>query len=135
MPGKARTTKLTGMLALVIAMGCGNAHAGDDPFWDEWSRYFQRIDPLSVTSGDAKNVNAVTHIIDPWPPYARDRRIPANGRRMVGAINRYQNPKLLGAQSPTLAPIIVQSLTGAGSTPDTGSAGMGGGGGGSGSGQ
>lgn len=135
MPGKARKTKLTGMIALMILMGYGNARAGDDPFWDEWSRYFQRIDPLSVTSGDAKNVNAVTHIIDPWPPYAGDRRIPANGRRMVGAINRYQNPKLLGAQAPTLAPIIVQSLTGAGSGADTGSQGLGSAGGGGGYGQ
>jgi hypothetical protein len=31
---------------------------------------------------------------------------------MVGAINRYQNPKLLGAKAPTLAPIIMQNITG-----------------------
>jgi hypothetical protein len=125
-------SKLTGLIALMILTAHGNARAGDDPFWDEWARYFQRIDPISVTSGDARNVNAVTHIIDPWPPYARDRRIPANGRRMVGAINRYQNPKLLGAQAPTLAPVIIQSLQGGASGVDTGSQGMGGGSGGTG---
>jgi hypothetical protein len=46
---------------------------------------------------------------------------------MVGAIDRYQNPKKLGAKAPTLAPIITQSLTG-GTGEDSGSAGMGGGG-------
>ena len=132
MLGKARMTKLTGLIALVILTACGAARAQDgrlqcnclvvppagyagvqdDPFWDEFGHYFQRIDTVSVVSGDAREVNAVTQIIDPWPPYARDRRIPANGQRMVGAIDRYQNPKKLGARAPTLAPIITQSLTG-----------------------
>jgi hypothetical protein len=120
MLGKPRTMKLTGLSVLMILTVCGAARAGDDPFWDEWARYFQRTDPISVTSGDAKNVNAVTHIIDPWPPYARDRRIPANGQRMVGAINRYQNPKLLGAKAPTLAPIITQNLQGGAAEDTTG---------------
>ncbi len=145
MLGKDRMTKLTGLIALVILTAGGIARAQDarlqcnclvlppvgyagvqdDPFWDEIGRYFQRIDTNSLVSGDAREVNAVTQIIDPWPPYARDRRIPANGRRMVGAIDRYQNPKKLGAQAPTLAPIITQSLTG-GTGADSGSAGMGG---------
>jgi hypothetical protein len=103
----------------------GYAGVQDDPFWDEWGRYFQRIQTGSVVSGDAREVNAVTQIIDPWPLYARNRRIPANGQRMVGAIDRYQNPKKLGAKAPTLAPIITQSLTG-GTAEDSGSAGMGG---------
>jgi hypothetical protein len=147
MLGNARTMKLTGLIALMILTACGAASAQDDrlqcnclvvpppanvgvqddPFWDEWGRYFQRIDPISVVSGDAREVNAVTQIIDPWPPYARNRRIPANGQRMVGAIDRYQNPKKLGARAPTLNPIITQSLTGAGGGEDSGNAGMGGG--------
>ena len=103
---------LTGSAALLIVMAGGAARAGDYPFLDGLMRYVQRIDTLSVESGDARNVNAATQIIDPWPLYARDRRIPANGQRMVGAINRYQNPKLLGAKAPTLAPIITQSSSG-----------------------
>jgi hypothetical protein len=122
-------TKLTGLATLLTLMGVGGAHAGQDyPFLDELSGYAQRIDTLSVASGDARNVNAATQIINPWPLYARDRRIPANGQRMVGAINRYQNPKLLGAQAPTLSPIITQGLTGS-SSGDQGSSGMGYGGG------
>jgi hypothetical protein len=123
-------TKLTGLAVLLSLMAIGGAHAGQDyPFLDELTGYAQRIDTLSVASGDARNVNAATQIIDPWPRYARDRRIPANGQRMVGAINRYQNPRLLGAQAPTLAPIITQSLQGS-SGGDQGSSGMGYGGGG-----
>jgi hypothetical protein len=127
MTGKAMKT-LTGLAALIIMLAGGTARAGDYPFLDGLTRYVERIDTLSVTSGDARDVNAAIQIIDPWPPNARDRRIPANGQRMVGAINRYQNPRLLGAQAPTLAPIITQSLQG-GSGGDQGSAGMGGGGG------
>jgi hypothetical protein len=32
-------------------------------------------------------------VIDPWPPGVGDRRIPANGERMVGAVERYQRPQ------------------------------------------
>jgi hypothetical protein len=144
--GKARITKPAGLIALMILTACGAAHAQDgrlqcncvvlpsganalpqdDPFWDEWGRYFQRIDAMTVASGDARDVNAVTQIIDPWPPYAHNRRIPANGQRMVGAIDRYQNPRKLGVLAPTLAPIISQTVTGAGS--EGGGGGMGGGG-------
>jgi hypothetical protein len=127
MTGKAMKI-LTGLAALTITMAGGAARAGDYPFLDGLTRYVERIDTLSVASGDARDVNAAIQIIDPWPPYARDRRIPANGQRMVGAINRYQNPRLLGAQAPTLAPIITQTLQGGGAG-DQGSAGMGGGGG------
>jgi hypothetical protein len=118
---------MTGLVALLIVVACGDARAADDPFWDEMARYFQRIDTISVTSGDARDVNAVTHIIDPWPRYSRNRRIPANGQRMVGAITRYRNPGLRTAPqaAPTLAPIIIQSTSGGG----------GGGGGGYGGGQ
>ncbi len=150
MLGKARMTKLAGLIALMILTACGAARAQDgrlqcncfilppganalpqaDPFWDEMGHYFQRIDSNSLVSGDARELNAVTQIIDPWPRYARNRRIPANGQRMVGAINRYQNPKLLGAKAPTLAPIISPSLTGGASGETGGGTGGGGYGGG-----
>jgi hypothetical protein len=147
MIGNARMKKLTALIALMVLTAGGtvraqddhlqcncfvlpsgpNALPQDDPFWDEFGHYFQRIDTLSVTSGDAREVNAVTQIIDPWPPYARDRRIPANGQRMVGAIDRYHNPKKLGAR--TLAPIITPSTNFSGGETggaDTGGVGYGG---------
>ena len=101
MRGKT-TTKLAGLIPIITLLACGAARAGDDhPSLDQLTRYFQRIDTGSVVSGDAKDTNAVTQIINPWPRYARDRRIPANGQRMLGAITRYQNPKFLGVQAPT----------------------------------
>ena len=97
------TTKLIGLIPLITLWACGAARAGEDyPVWDQFTRYFERIDTATVVSGDAENTNAVTQIIDPWRRYARDRRIPVNGQRLVGAINRYQNPKLLGAKAPIL---------------------------------
>ena len=120
-------TKMTGLVALLILIASGDARAADYPFWDEMARYFQRIDTISVTSGDAREVNAVTHIIAPWPRHVRNRRIPANGERMVGAVTRYRNPGGPGTAeaAPTLAPIIIPTASSSG----------GGGGGGYGGGQ
>lgn len=82
--------KMIGLIALAVSLTCDCARA-EDPFWDEWARYFQRIDTVTVASGDARQVNAVTHIINPWPRYVRNRRIPADGQRMVRAIQSYKN--------------------------------------------
>lgn len=124
---EARKAALAGLAGFLLLEPNASAQMIDDPFWDDWARYAERIDTLSVASGDARNVNAVTHIINPWPLYARDRRIPANAQRMVGAIDRYQNPKRLGAKAPTLAPVILPGLMGAGGGGESGGAGMGGG--------
>jgi hypothetical protein len=118
--------KIIGLAALVVLIELGSARAGGYPLFDELTRYAERIDTLSVTSGDAEDVNAATQIIDPWPAYARDRRIPTNGQRMVGAINRYQNPSLLGAQAPTLAPVIQPGGSGGGQEGGAGGGAVGG---------
>ena len=47
-------------------------------------------DKVTLSAGDAKSVNATTHVLDPWPPGVNDRRIPASGDRMVRAIERYR---------------------------------------------
>ncbi len=69
---------------------------------------------MTVMSGNAMEENAVKQIIDPWPPAVQNRNIPVNGQRMIGALDRYQNPDKLGAKAPTLAPIITQSGGGGG---------------------
>ncbi len=97
-------TKIIGFAALLALFGQGSAFAGDYPFLDELTRYAERIDTLSVASGDAQSANVALQVIDPWPPYARDRRIPADGKRMVGAVNRYQNAKSGQALAPVLLP-------------------------------
>jgi hypothetical protein len=70
-------------LTLAMALGgCWNA-----------AQYVNRSDTVTLSAGNAKNVNAVTHVIDPWPRYVGNRRIRANGERMVGAVQRYQRPQ------------------------------------------
>jgi hypothetical protein len=58
---------------------------------DEVDRYFQRSDTITMSAGDAKQVNAVTHTIHPWPRYVGDRRIAYDARRVGGAVTRYGN--------------------------------------------
>ncbi|WP_027525460.1 hypothetical protein [Bradyrhizobium sp. Ec3.3] len=56
---------------------------------DEMDRYVQRSDTITMSAGDAKQVNAVTHTIHPWPRYVGDRRLAYDGRRTSAAVNRY----------------------------------------------
>ena len=73
------------VLLALVTLGACNGLAGND----EGERYFQRSDTITLSAGDAKQVNAVTHTINPWPPGVHDRRIVANGARAAGAISRY----------------------------------------------
>ena len=54
------------------------------------SQYIQRTDTITLSAGNAKDVNAATHVIDPWPRRVANPRIPANGERMAGRIERYR---------------------------------------------
>src|SRR5947207_4151015 len=73
------------VLLAVFTLGSCNGLAGND----EMDRYFQRSDTITLSAGDAKQANAVTHTINPWPPYVGDRRIVSDGRRAVSAVARY----------------------------------------------
>jgi hypothetical protein len=74
----------TVLLALVTLGSC-NGLAGND----EMDRYFQRSDTITLSAGDAKQANAVTHTIHPWPSGVGDRRIVTDARRSIGAVARY----------------------------------------------
>ena len=68
---------------------------------DPMEDYFQRRDGVTFGAGNAKSSNSVQHIIDPWPPYVANTRIPGNGQRMQGAIERYRDvSKLPDAPKP-----------------------------------
>ena len=75
-------------VALAAMLFSSGASAWDqvDPF----AMYIQRSDTITLGAGNARNVNAATHIIDPWPRYVGNRQIPANGDRMSRAIERYR---------------------------------------------
>lgn len=98
-----------GLIAAATSMVCVGARAGDlfglradDLRYEFFEPYLERIEGVTVGAGNARDVNAVTHMIDPWPRNVLNRRIPMNGQRMVGAIDRYR----LGRPAPQpIAPI------------------------------
>jgi hypothetical protein len=98
--------------------GCMPALAWDqDPF----AQYLQRLDTITSSAGDAKETNAITHTIDPWPRNVGNRRIPGNGQRMSGAVERYRDVSKLPQAPKPIRPIIDDTLS-------VGAAGGGGGG-------
>jgi hypothetical protein len=72
------------ILSPVLLGGCYGLYGHD-----EVDRYFQRSDTITMSAGDAKQVNAVTHTINPWPRNVGDRRIATDARRAGAAVNRY----------------------------------------------
>jgi len=75
------------VLLAVFTLGSCNGLAGHD----EMDRYFQRSDTITLSAGDAKQANAVTHTINPWPSYVGDRRIVVGAAKTGGAIARYRS--------------------------------------------
>ena len=77
------------LLTVVAALSLGGCYglAGDD----EMSRYLQRSDTITMSAGDAKQANAVTHTIHPWPSNVGDRRIVVGAAKTGGAIARYRS--------------------------------------------
>lgn len=69
---------------------------------DEMDRYVQRSETITMDGGDAKQVNAATHIITPWPRYVNDRRIAYDARRVGAAVTRYGDTKQPIDQLPNI---------------------------------
>ncbi len=75
------------VLLAVFTLGSCNGLAGND----EMDRYFQRSDTITLGAGDAKQANAVTHTINPWPSNVGDRRIIVGAAKTGSAIARYRS--------------------------------------------
>src|SRR6266852_485230 len=90
----SRISRRTVMLACQAGLICCFVFPWDDPI----DQYFQRKDAVTMSAGNAKAVNAATHVIDPWPRYVGNTRIPANSERMVGAVQRYQRSGAASSQ-------------------------------------
>jgi hypothetical protein len=89
------------LLTVLAALSLGGCYglAGDD----EMSRYLQRSDTITMSAGDAKQVNAVTHTINPWPRYVQDRRIATDARRVGAAVQRYSTTTRPVDQLPNIS--------------------------------
>jgi hypothetical protein len=91
---------------------------------DEMDRYFQRSETITMSAGDAKQVNAVAQTIHPWPSYVSDRRLAYDARRVGSAVQRYgtqqrprdqlpdvdQSGKAMGPPPPREQSVNVQGL-------------------------
>src|SRR5262245_52397324 len=79
------------IVAFAVLVG-GSFAASAALAWDQnpFATYFQRSDKITLWEGDAKAVNTATHVIDPWPRYVGNRRIPGNGDRLSRAVERYR---------------------------------------------
>ena len=113
--------KTAGLMAGALLLICGAVRA-DDYDWDDiFAPYRQRIDTATTSSGNAQNVNTVTQMITPWPPYVQNRRIPGNGARMVGAIERYHGKGEKRAAVPQVqSPSMPVAGAGGGASNGTG---------------
>jgi hypothetical protein len=69
---------------------------------DEMDRYVQRSETITMDGGNAKQVNAATHVITPWPRYVGDRRIAYDARRVGAAVTRYGNTQRPVDQLPNI---------------------------------
>ena len=112
------------IIAFVVLVG-GSLAGSAALAWDQnpFAMYFQRSDKITLWEGDASAVNAATHVIDPWPRYVGNRRIPVNGDRLSRAVERYR----LGSYRQPAPPI--SPYVGYGAGGGFGGGGFGGGGG------
>ena len=93
---------------------------------DEFQHYVQRNDRMTMSSGDAKEVNAMAHIPTPWPRGVNDRRIVSDSAHMQRALDRYRR----SARTPDPMPDVTlpNNSMGVVIPPDKGGNGGGGGG-------
>lgn len=104
-----RARLLSGFIVIIALGPSVPARAGDRLIYDFFSPYLQRFDGIQPGAGDARDVNAATHVIDPWPPYVANRHIPANGERMANAVRRYRDVNKLPCAPPPLAPVQIET--------------------------
>jgi hypothetical protein len=116
------TNKVRTAAALALAAACGGCWTG--VYENPGAEYLHRSDTITLSAGNAKDVNAMTHIIDPWPRHVANRRIPGHGERMAHAIERYKSGQAPGPNQggPQVIGIPVGSATpsqnpGSGGTP------------------
>lgn len=94
-------------VAVTVSLFAFPARAGEVIYGDFATPYLQRIDTIFPGAGDAKDVNSAIHVIDPWPRYSANRHIPANGERMVGALERYRDVRKLPQAPQPIAPVAI----------------------------
>jgi hypothetical protein len=88
-----RIARNLGLLILAAMLGVILGGCWSGIYEKPAAQYVNRSDTISLGAGNSKDINAATHVIDPWPRNVNNKRIPGNGERMVGAVQRYQRPQ------------------------------------------
>jgi len=96
-------------LTIAVFSAGSPARAGEVIYDDFAVPYLQRIDSISPGAGNARAFNNAIHVIDPWPRQSGNRHIPANGERMVGAVERYRDVSKLPKAPPPIAPVAIET--------------------------
>lgn len=63
------------------------------------NQYWERSDAAATSAGDAVASNMALQMVDPWPAYARNNNIPADGERMQRAVERYRSGGSAGSSA------------------------------------
>jgi hypothetical protein len=66
--------------------------------------YTQRTDVITLSAGNAQDVNSRIQELDPWPSYVGNNRIVISGERIAGAVERDRDVTKLN-QAPTPLPV------------------------------
>jgi hypothetical protein len=102
--------------ACAAVAGCSSTIGFDDPFAD----YLQRTALVSTTGGDAQAANIAMQTPTPWPRYANDTNIPANGARIAKAVTRYESGSSGAGASDSATPSPANPGGSAGGGPTSG---------------
>ena len=88
-----RIARILGLLISAATLGVILGGCWSGIYENPAAQYVNRSDTITLGAGNSKDINAATHVIDPWPRNVNNRRIQGNGERMVGAVQRYQRPQ------------------------------------------
>jgi hypothetical protein len=86
---------------------------------DSYQEYVQRADKLTLSAGNAQEVNTRIQEVDPWPRNVGNTRIAVDGERMADAVYRYRCGK------PAPEPLQVYGTTTSASAGGAGASGAG----------
>jgi hypothetical protein len=88
----------TRALAAALAVSCALSGCSDI--------YFDRRETIAPSAGDAKQINQVTMMVDPWPPASAERNIAFNGIVMGRAAARYRTGRVIPPCNPVTSTVV-----------------------------
>ena len=107
---------IASLAASLAVAGCSSTIGFDDPFAD----YLQRTALVSTAGGDAQAANIAMQTATPWPRYANDTNIPANGARITKVITRYESGSASSSGGDSATPSAASPGGSAGGAPTNG---------------